>query len=330
MNTVLEVGGLALATLGSVARRRVAHGPRHPSWSFRIEVVAALVRRMSERSGVAGPQWLRAAHASMPSALPAPLRTVRFEAVRADGVPCEWARPAAVAAGRPERAIVYLHGGGYVTGSVLTHREIVARLAAGVGVPVLSVDYRLAPEHRYPAAHDDCLRAVRWLRGQGTPAARTAIAGDSAGGALAIATMLALRDAGEPQLAGAALLCPWVDPLAAGGSMDANDRYDIIGREVLTQWARLYASEAEIAGPVLTPLSAELAGLPPLIIQWGELEVLRDQIAAFAERARAAGVAVTADPHPAMFHDFQVLASLVPPGVTGVERLVRFLATTLS
>lgn len=330
MTPLLEIGALALATTGAVARRRLVDGPRHPAWSFRTELVATLVRRMTERSGVAGPQWMRAAHAAMPSPLPPPLRAVRFEALQADGVACAWARSAHAPAGPPERAIVYLHGGGYVTGSVQTHREIVARLAAGVGVPVLSVDYRLAPEHRYPAAHDDCLRVVRWLRAQGTPPARTAIAGDSAGGALAVATLLALRDAGEPPLAAAALLCPWVDPLASGGSMLANDRYDIMGRGLLTQWAHSYASEAEIAGPVLTPLRADLAGLPPLIVQWGELEVLRDQIVAFVDRARAAGVAVTADPYPAMFHDFQVLASLVPPGVTGVERLVRFLSDRIA
>lgn len=329
MRVQLQVGALALATVGAVARRRLTGGPLHPAWSFRTELVAALVRRMAERSGVAGPQWLRAAHAAMPSVLPPSLRALGFEPLTADGVPCEWVRPPRAADLAPQRAIVYVHGGGYVTGSVRTHREIAARLAAGVGVPVLSVDYRLAPEHRYPAAHDDCLRAVRWLRAQGVPPSRTAIAGDSAGGALALATMLALRDAGEAPLVGAALLCPWVDPMAAGGSMDANDRFDIVGRGLLTRWARTYADPDEIAAAPITLLSANLAGLPPLFVQWGELEVLRDQIVAFVARARAAGVTVTADPHPAVFHDFQVLASLVPAGDAGVERLVRFLSEAL-
>jgi acetyl esterase/lipase len=230
----------------------------------------------------------------------------------------------------PDAAIAYFHGGGYVSGTLDTHRELTARIAAGVGVPVLAVDYRLAPEHRYPAAHDDCLRAVRWLRARGVAPQRTAVAGDSAGGALAIATMLALRDAGEPQVAGAALLCPWVDPLAAGGSMVANERFDMITRAHLVAWAHMYASENEITSPAVTPATAGLHALPPMLIQAGELEVLRDQIHAFAERARASGVDATLETEPALYHDFQLMGSIVPEGLPAVERIVRFLRGVLS
>jgi acetyl esterase/lipase len=161
-------------------------------------------------------------------------------------------------------------------------------------------------------------------------APRIAIAGDSAGGALALATLIALRDAGEPQLAGAALLCPWVDPLAAGGSIVSNDRYDMISRTNLVEWAHQYASENEIASPAITLATARLQGLPPLLIQAGELEILRDQIHAFATRASEAGVDVTLETEPAMYHDFQLMGSIVPEGLPAVERTVRFLRGVLA
>ncbi|MBY0274356.1 alpha/beta hydrolase, partial [Candidatus Binatia bacterium] len=136
-----------------------------------------MVRRMMDRAQVKGPQWLRDAQAAVPSALPPALRkAVRFEPLLADGVPCQWVWPVRVPSCGPDAAIAYFHGGGYVSGTLDTHRELTARIAAGVGVPVLAVDYRLAPEHRYPAAHDDCLRAVRWLRARGVAPQRTAVA----------------------------------------------------------------------------------------------------------------------------------------------------------
>ncbi|MBM4245730.1 MAG: alpha/beta hydrolase [Deltaproteobacteria bacterium] len=331
MKQLLETGGLAASALVEVVRRRRASGPLDPRWSFRTEFFQAMVRRMMARGLVRGPQWVRAAQAAVPSALPPALRkAVRFEPVVADGVPCRWVWPVRVPSSGPDAAIVYFHGGGYVSGSLDTHRELTARIASGAGVPVLAVDYRLAPEHRYPAGHDDCLRAVRWLRARGVDARRIAVAGDSAGGALAVATMIALRDAGEPQVAGAALLCPWVDPLAAGGSMVTNERFDMVTRANLVAWAHLYATEEEIVSPAITLASANLQGLPPLLIQAGELEVLRDQIHAFAARAKDAGVDATLETEPAMYHDFQLMGSILPEGLPAVERIVRFLRGVLS
>ena len=278
-----------------------------------------------------GPRWFREVLDAVPPLLPADLRPLRIEPVDADGVPCRWTWPThmpSADAGARDRVSPRR----WLRRAARSTRIARSRRAsrAGVGAPVLSVDYRLAPEHRFPAAHDDCLRALRWLRAQGVAPSRTAIAGDSAGGALALATLLALRDAGEPQLAGGALLCPWVEPLAGGGSMVVNARYDMIGRPMLVQWARAYAEDADVAGPRLTLGTAELAGLPELFVQCGELEVLRDQIVAFAERARAAGVAVTLDAVPDMFHDFQVTASMVPAGLAAVGRIVEFLGRVLA
>src|SRR5690606_22371701 len=210
---------------------------------------------------------------------------------------------------------------GYVFGSPRSHADLVERLAAGVGARVLAVDYRLAPEHRFPAAHDDCLAALRWLLAQGTDPARLALAGDSAGGALAAATLLGLRDAGAPTPAAAVLISPWTQPLAAGGSMDANADCDFATRDQLVAWIRQYASDEQIADPRITLVDAKLDGLPPLLVQAGSAEILLDQVVAFAERARAAGVDVTLDIEPDMYHDWQLQAGLLPEGAAAVERI---------
>ena len=296
MKQLLETGGLVLSALAEVTRRRRANGPLDPRWSFRTELFQTMVRRMMDRAQVKGPQWLRDVQAAVPSALPPALRkAVRFEPLLADGVPCQWVWPTSVPSSGPDEAIAYFHGGGYVSGTLDTHRELTARIAAGVGVPVLAVDYRLAPEHRHPAAHDDCLRAVRWLRTRGIEARRIAVAGDS-----------------------------------AGGRMVSNERFDMMTRENLVTWAHQYASDNEITSPAITLASAKLQGLPPLLIQAGELEILRDQIHAFAARAKDAGVDATLETEPAMYHDFQLMGSIVPEGLPAVERIVRFLRGVLS
>jgi acetyl esterase/lipase len=172
---------------------------------------------------------------------------------------------------------------------------------------------------------------VRWLSERGVPPAGVALAGDSAGGALSAATLLGLRDAGEPLPAAAALLCPWVDPLADGGSMRSNERFDFGTRALLRDWLEAYASvELAAADPRLTPLRADLTGLPPLLVQVGEAEMFLDQARAFAERARAAGVTVQLETYPDMFHDWQVQATMVPEGAAAVASIVRFLVARLA
>lgn len=325
LDTLLQ----ALQAVATVVPRRLRSGPLHPAWSMQTELFVAVQRRITERSRTQGAEWLRAVQQAAPAILPSELRSVRFEPTTVAGVPCEWARPAN-ADETSNRTVVYFHGGGYVIGSIETHREIVARLAAGTGVAVLSVGYRLAPEHRFPSAHDDCLAVTRWLRAHGGAAARIVLGGDSAGAALAIATLLSLRDAGETLPAGALLLCPWVDPLADGGSLRANAPYDVMSRGRLVEWAHAYADDASLADPRLTPVRANLAGLPPLLVQVGALEILRDQTLAFSERARAAGVDVAVETYPAMFHDFQVTASMEAAGLPAVAAAVRFLQRVLA
>jgi len=211
-----------------------------------------------------------------------------------------------------------------VFGSPGTHREIITRLATETPARVLAPDYRMAPEHRFPAAHDDCLTAYRWLVSRGVEPAQIVVAGDSAGGALSVGTLLALRDAGESQPAGAVLVSPWVDPLAAGGSMETNEPYDIGNRDFLVACIQEYMDGKTPDDPRVAPLRGDLAGLAPLFIAIGSCEVLFDQVHALSARARSAGVETRLAAYEDQFHAFQNLASLIPEAARAIGEMSAF------
>jgi acetyl esterase/lipase len=243
---------------------------------------------------------------------------MRFARETLGGVPAE--RCARPSGDGDARVILYLHGGGYVAGSLDSHRDVVARLALAASATAVTVAYRLAPENPFPAAQEDALAAARALLGAVSPS-RVVIAGDSAGGALCIATLLALRDAREALPAGALLLSPWVDPLAAGGSMDANEPFDVGDRAFLLRCIEAFLGGAPAAHPWVTPLRAELAGLPPLRIVVGRCELLLDQVRAFGARAAEAGVDVRISEFEDMFHGFQTFARWVPAAARAIDGL---------
>ena len=284
------------------------------------------MRAVLMQSKTRGIPWLRSALEAMPVA-PQLLRQVRTEDVDAGGVRARWFAPLANADTR--RTIVYFHGGGFVIGSVDTYADTMARLAVGADARVLGVDYRLAPEHRFPAAHDDALAAVRWAIAQGVAPASLGLAGDSAGGNLTAATLCALRDAGDPLPAAAALLCPWTDPASEGGTMDANADADFGDRSLLYGWFLDYVPDAT-RDPRVVPLDAKLEGVPPLLVQVGGAELLLDQCTAFAARAKQAGVDVTLTVAGELFHDWQLQAQMLPEGARSMEEVARFLAGRLA
>lgn len=311
-----------VATAIAVAIARLQRGPLRPSWSFATELAAMVQQRvltMSKRRGIA---WLRDVQRALPAATPLDSK-VRFEWVDAGGVRALWCVPTVP---EPlERVVLYCHGGGYVIGSPDSHRDLVARIAVGARARVLSLDYRLSPEAPFPAAQEDCHRGLEWLLEQGVDPGTIALAGDSAGGALSLATLLARREAGLPLPACAVLLCPWVDPLSDGGSMVENVPYDFGDRELLVSWIRTHARDPQIGLPALSPLAADLRGLPPLLVQAGEAEILLDQITSLAESARASGVEVSFTVYRDMFHDFQTMATLVPVGAEAIEEIAAYL-----
>lgn len=231
---------------------------------------------------------------------------------RLGGCAAEWLSPKGPA---PAPCVLYLHGGAFVTGSIGTHRAIMARLAHAAGARVVGIEYRLAPEHRFPAGLEDCVAAYRELLEAGEPPARLVIAGDSAGGGLAASTLLALKQRGLPLPAAAWLLSPAVDLADARPSWARNAGWDYLSPladSVATLVPVYLGPGADAATPLASPLRGDLAGLPPLLIHVGEKEVLHDQVVEFADRARAAGVDVTLVVGADMVHVYPAFLGLVP------------------
>lgn len=283
-----------------------------------FQAVSAMMREQLRLSDPElGPDELRAGMDGT-AAFPLP-EHVEITEVAAGGVPSEWVR---VPASRDDAVVMYLHGGGYVIGSPRTHRNLTWRLAEQAEVRVLAVDYRLAPEHPFPAAVDDAVAAYRFLLGSGIDPARIVIAGDSAGGGLTIATLLRLRDDGLPQPAAGAALSPWTDLALTGASMDSEDEGDpMVRRAGLARMAGWYLDGADAREPHASPLYGDLTGLAPLLVHVGEVEVLRDDATRIAEAATAAGVDVELCVFPEMIHVFQVFAGLFPEADEGVAVL---------
>lgn len=250
---------------------------------------------------------------------------------RADlgGLGAEWALPDGLTdeAGAGN-TVLYFHGGGYVIGSSVSHRHIVSRIALAAKARVLSVDYALAPENPFPAAVKDGVKAYRWLLDRGQKPEQIALAGDSAGGGLAAATLLAARDEGLPLPAGAALISPWSDLTCATGSYETRAEADpMITPEGIRELANVYLAGADPRDPLASPNFGNLAGLPPLLIQVGDDEVLLDDSRNLAARAREAGVEVELEVAPDMFHVWHAFYQMFAPGEEAIERMGAWLSS---
>ncbi|WP_179401278.1 alpha/beta hydrolase [Burkholderia guangdongensis] len=239
----------------------------------------------------------------------------------------EWLERTDLPAGRRNgRMLLYFHGGGYYFCSTKTHRPLVFGLTKRAGVRSFSLDYRLAPETRFPGALDDALAAYRKLLELGTPPESIVLGGDSAGGGLALATLVALRDRGEPLPAGAILFSPWTDLAATGATLRTNDGIDpMFAGPALGKAAKLYLGDTPGTHPYASPLYADLAGLPPLFIQAGSTEVLLDDSRRVADKARAAGVQVEIEIWPDMPHVWQVYTPFLPESRRALDRAAAFL-----
>ena len=267
-------------------------------------------------------QAVRAGFEQMGAMFPVP-KDVKCEPVKAGSVKAEWVTAPGAAA---DRAILYFHGGGYVIGSINTHRAMVAELSRAAKARVLIIDYRLAPEYPHPAAVDDATEAYRWLLAQGFSPKRVAVAGDSAGGGLTVAALVALRDKGEKLPAAGACLSPWVDLEGIGESMTSKASLDpMVKKDGLLQLAGLYLGGKDPRTPLAAPLYANLSGLPPLLVVVGTSETLLDDASRLAERARKAGVDVTYEPAEGMIHVWQLFAPMLDEGKESIDRIGRFI-----
>ena len=244
-----------------------------------------------------------------------------LEAVDAGGVPAYWVRTGKPANHR--KALLYLHGGGYILGSAQTMLGLPLRIGPAASVPVLSVEYRLAPEHPFPAAVDDALAAYRWLLSRGYRPRDIGVFGDSAGGGLAVALVLAARDARVPMPAAVAALSPLTDLTAIGDTRTTLAAVDPILVGDPTQRFLVYAGNRDPRDPLISPVYADLGGLPPLLIQVGTREALLSDSVRLARRAREAGVDVTLDVWEGMWHVWQDSVD-VPEGAGASAEIAAF------
>jgi len=227
-------------------------------------------------------------------------KDVTVEKVNANGVAAEWSSTPGAAR---DAAILYVHGGGYVIGSLDSHRHLIAELGRAANAVALALDYRLAPEHPFPAAVEDAVSGYRFLLAQGFKPERIAVAGDSAGGGLVVAAMVAIREAGLAQPGCGWCLSPWIDMEGLGGSMESKSAADPMVQKVgLLEMATLYLGSADPRSPLAAPLYADLAGLAPLLIQVGAAETLLDDAIRLAQRAGATDVRVDLQVWPEMIH----------------------------
>lgn len=250
-------------------------------------------------------------------------KDVRTHLVTAGGVPAEWI----TTPGIDDRYVhIHLHGGAYFIGSVKTFRDLIARVGRAAGMRSLGIDYRLAPEHPFPAALEDAVCAYRWLLAEGYPPQNIIMVGDSSGGGLALSTLVKLRDEGSPLPAGLVCLSPWTDLALTGDSYKTKAKVDPINKLSYMKFSGpLYAGDYDLTNPQISPLYADLSGLPPLLIQVGTEETLLDDSTRLAARAKASGVDVTLEIWEGMVHVFQSNAMILPEARRAIEKIGQFM-----
>jgi len=250
-------------------------------------------------------------------------KDIKCEPIDIEGIPAEWISSPDI---NKDHIILYLHGGGYVSGSLNTHRELVSRISRSSRARILQIKYRLAPENPFPAGLEDATKAYQWLIDeQGIPAGNIIIAGDSAGGGLTLATLLNLRDKSISLPVAGVCLSPWTDLDCTGDSFKKNVKIDFMCTpEGLILDARLYLGDTDPHDPLASPLYADFHGLPPLLIEVGTDEILYDDSVRVAERAKEHNVEVQLDIWESLGHVFQAFAAFAPEGQKGIEKVGEF------
>lgn len=257
--------------------------------------------------------------------LPKPPADIDFRSERIEGVPCLWVKAMGA---EPQKIVLYLHGGGYIFCSAhTTHKDILWRLSIASKCRILAPDYRLAPEHPYPAALEDAIKVYQWLLQQGYESRHIVIAGDSAGGGLAFGTVLKIRDLGLPLPAATVGMSPWTDLAVTGESVITNLKRDVlIPGDGLPEGAQYYLAGADPHIPYASPLYGDPTGLPPALIQVSKDEVLLDDSRRLAAKYKAAGVPCELELWDGLPHVWQTLAMFIPEGRTAIKRIGDFIA----
>jgi monoterpene epsilon-lactone hydrolase len=240
----------------------------------------------------------------------------------AAGQNAEWVRPAGV---KMDTAIFYTHGGGYISGTCSDHRNFIAKIAKRCDLPVLHFDHRLAPEHPYPAALEDALTAYRWLLNTGIAPARIVMVGESAGGGLCLATLLAVRDQSLPLPSAAVVMSPWTDLMVTGESHRTKANVCLSPFNMAVVCSKHYAGNHDRTDPYISPLYGDLHGLPPLFISVGDDETMRDDSVRFADKAIASGVDTTLRIGEGMVHCYPLMAPAFPEATQALDEICEFI-----
>lgn len=309
-----------------VALRRLLRGPRDASWSLPFEVAVDVSRRFMEHGFGEARRGLVVSDAATPRD-PGAIASVALAHDELGGLPAEVHTPKTWKSGDP--TLLYWHGGGYISCSPRTHRALVSRIALSSGARCVVPCYQKAPEHPFPTALDASVACFRALLSSGVTHDTLFAGGDSAGGGLALAMTLRLREAGGPLPRALVLLSPWVDLTGRGASVHSAD-LDILDATMIQHGAALYAGGASLEDPYISPLNASLEHMPPMLVQTGELEVFFSENHALVDRARAAGVRVTHEVSPGMTHVFQSLATFSRRGREAIRSIGRFVRAEMS
>jgi monoterpene epsilon-lactone hydrolase len=294
--------------------------------SIRAKIISYLIRRTIQPhfDRVKDVEAFRDHLAAAARLNSAPPKHIQISHEVINDLPCEWVQAPASGA---SRILLYLHGGGYVGGGLDSHRELAWRLAEAAGLRVLLIDYPLAPEHPFPTALDQVTQCYRTLLEQGYHAEDMALGGDSAGGGLALALLLNLKNRGLPLPSRAILLSPWVDLSLSGDSMVTNVGTDVmLTPSALAQMASFYLGQRDALAPFASPLYGDLRGLPPLLVQVSDSELLLSDGQRLAKTIESLGGSVELSIWPRMPHVFQVLAGRIPEGKQAIVALGEFLA----
>ncbi len=317
-----DIPGVILDFLGrafSAVSRRMFRGPMRESWNWKYEVLVRLTRVSYDVLAKKGPNRYNRVFEKLQPKIDGGGATIQVS--ETFGAPGHWFIPE----NNNGSVILYLHGGGYVYGSAKTHGKLIGQIACAASSKALALDYRLAPQHPQPAAIEDVCAAFRNLVRTGISPRQIVVAGDSAGGGLVVSALVALRDAGDRPPAAGVCISPWVDLACSDESFASNSQYDPVTREACLVAASAYLNGSNPRTPEVSPLFADLKGLPPLLIHAGGLEVLRDQISQFATRAKSAGNEVEIHVYEDMVHVWHLYSGFTPEADKAIVEIADFI-----
>ncbi|MDB4985763.1 MAG: putative hydrolase [Myxococcaceae bacterium] len=314
--------GALTRAVGGAALQRVRGGKTHPDWPLAYELVVPFLRVTAGEFYDFG---VVLARKRVSPITPSIARKVELSQRRIAGLDADVHTPRRAHDGSPLKTVLFLHGGGYVTCSPRSHRDVIARIAESAHARCIAPDYRLAPAHPFPAALQDALACYRALLAEGVSPDSLFVAGDSAGGGLTVSLAHALYASGEPLPRGLVLLSPWLDLTLTREALSGQGHGDYLGAHSIATNALQYADRDLLSTPAVSPLQGDLHGLPPILMETGEWEVLREQNERFAQKARAAGVEVQHTVVAGMLHAFPCFSAILPQGVAALARVGAFI-----